>query len=68
MKKRLKLPDLQNTTSDGLFTLELVSCLGACGLAPAVVLNDKMYGPMTAESTVELIDEVIAREEGDANE
>ena len=68
IKKRLELPDSQNTTPDGLFTLELVSCLGACGLAPAIVLNDKMYGPMTPESTVELVNEVIAREEGDADE
>jgi NADH-quinone oxidoreductase subunit E len=42
-----------------LFTLETVSCLGACGLAPAVVINDDVHGMMTPETTIELIDKII---------
>lgn len=32
------------TTEDGLFSLELTSCLGVCGVAPAVMVNDVVYG------------------------
>jgi len=38
------------TTPDGKFTLELVSCIGACDQAPAMMINDKLYGDLTAES------------------
>jgi NADH:ubiquinone oxidoreductase subunit E len=37
------------TTPDGKFTLELVSCIGACDQAPAMMINDKLYGDLTAE-------------------
>ncbi len=40
VKDILKLKEGQDTTEDGLFTLECVSCLGACGLAPVMVLDD----------------------------
>ena len=43
------------TTDDQLFTVETVSCLGACGLAPAVMINDEVYGKMTPEKMSELI-------------
>ena len=59
----LQLTGDQHTTDDGLFTLELVSCLGACGLAPAIVIDDKMHGPLTPEGAVELVQAVIEQEE-----
>ena len=37
------------TTTDGKFTLELVGCIGACDMAPAMLINDKLYGNLTAE-------------------
>ena len=37
------------TTPDGKFTLELVSCIGACDQAPAMMINDKLYGDLTGE-------------------
>jgi NADH:ubiquinone oxidoreductase subunit E len=37
------------TTPDGKFTLEMVSCIGACDQAPAMMINDKLYGNLTAE-------------------
>ena len=61
--KKLSLSEKKNTTSDMLFTLETVSCLGACGLAPAVVINEKVYGQMTPEKTAEVIEEIIKTEE-----
>ncbi|MCL2400172.1 MAG: NAD(P)H-dependent oxidoreductase subunit E [Defluviitaleaceae bacterium] len=36
--------DVKQTTSDDLFTLDSVRCVGACGLAPVVMVNDKVYG------------------------
>lgn len=35
--------DVGGTTEDGRFTLEVMRCIGACGLAPAVTINDKVY-------------------------
>jgi NADH-quinone oxidoreductase subunit E len=37
------------TTGDGAFTLELTSCLGICGVAPAMMLNEEMFGNLTPE-------------------
>ena len=44
------------TSSDGFITLELVSCLGACGLAPVVVLDDEIYGEMTVDKVINILD------------
>jgi len=43
------------TTSDLLFTLETVACIGACGLAPVLMINDDTYGRLTPESTPEIL-------------
>ncbi|HWH68279.1 MAG TPA: NAD(P)H-dependent oxidoreductase subunit E [Candidatus Sulfotelmatobacter sp.] len=63
IQKRLSLDDKRKTTPDMLFTVETVACLGACGLAPVVVIDDQVHGQMTPESAVKLIEEVIAKEE-----
>ena len=44
LRKELNLSETKTTTDDLIFTLETVSCLGACGLAPAMTVNDKVYG------------------------
>jgi NADH-quinone oxidoreductase subunit E len=44
VKDKLKLKDGQDTTEDMMFTLECVSCLGACGLAPVMVVDDVVHG------------------------
>lgn len=41
--------DIGQTTKDGVFTLELTSCLGVCGVAPAMMLNEEMFGNLTPE-------------------
>lgn len=61
--KRLKLTPENMTTNDMLFTIETVSCLGACGLAPVLVINEEVHGLMTPEATVKLIDDIFAKEE-----
>lgn len=53
--KELGLTDKKHTTDDLLFTVETVSCLGACGLAPVITINDHVHPKMTPESAVELI-------------
>lgn len=63
IRRRLRLEGSRNTTPDMLFTVETVACLGACGLAPVVVIDDQVFGQMTPEGTVALIDEIVAREE-----
>ena len=41
--------EAEETTEDGLFSLELVNCLGSCALAPVMVVDDTYYGKMTME-------------------
>ena len=45
----------RTTTDDMLFTVETVSCLGACGLAPVMTVNGTVYPSMTPEKVTELI-------------
>jgi len=45
------------TTKDLKFTIETVACIGACSIAPVIVINDKYYGGLTAKSVVKLINE-----------
>ena len=54
----MKEPGLSNkkhTTDDMMFTVETVSCLGACGLAPTCMVNEEVHAKMTPEKVVELI-------------
>ena len=46
------------TTDDMLFTLETVSCLGACGLAPVLTVNDEVHAAMTPDKVTALIKEL----------
>lgn len=57
-QKELGLSSKKHTTDDMLFTLETVSCLGACGLAPTVMINETVYPKMTPERVLELIQEL----------
>lgn len=51
------------TTSDGLFTLRDVRCVGACGLAPVVMANEKVYGHVKPEDVSQIIEELRKEEE-----
>ena len=44
------------TTTDERFTLETVACLGACGLAPVLMINDDTHGRLTPETVCKLLD------------
>lgn len=63
VRARLGLEGDRQTTRDMLFTVETVACLGACGLAPAMVINDAVHGLMNPPAAVALVEEIIAREE-----
>jgi NADH-quinone oxidoreductase E subunit len=45
------------TTEDKLFTLQEARCLGACGIAPVIMINDKIYGELDSKKTVNLINQ-----------
>ena len=50
------------TTSDGMFTLDALRCIGACGIAPAVSINGKVYPTMTPEKVPDVIREYAVKE------
>lgn len=62
IRKRLGLPPGQDTTPDLLFTVETVSCLGACGLAPVMVINETVHGQVTPGRCVAEIDKIMESE------
>ena len=64
IKSKLDLKDGQTTTADGLFSLETVSCLGACGLAPVCVINGKVYPQMTSDAVKIVLDTLLDKERG----
>ena len=49
-------------SEDGLFTYNNVACLGCCSLAPAMMIGDKVYGTLTKEKTVKILDEIKKEE------
>jgi NADH-quinone oxidoreductase subunit E len=46
------------TTRDGLFSIEVVACIGACGLAPVVCINGEFHGKVTATSLKTIIEKL----------
>jgi len=63
LREKLNLKDGTKTTDDQLFTVETVSCLGACGLAPVVVVDEEVHGATTPSAITKLVDELAAKEE-----
>jgi len=59
---KLGLEEGKFTTEDGLFSVDTVSCLGACGLAPVVVINEKVYPQVTADAIKIIIDTILKEE------
>lgn len=61
----LDLSETKHNSDDMLFTLETVSCLGACGLAPVCTVNDTVHPAMTPEKARELVKELKEEAEHD---
>lgn len=55
------------TTRDGLFSLEVVACIGACGLAPVIAVNGEFYAGMTQEKARTIIDSYRRKAEDHAH-
>jgi len=64
LQDELGLDEGEITTSDKLFTLETVSCLGACGLAPVMMINEDVHGKLTTDKAREIIRELRLKEKG----
>ena len=54
IEKGLKIKDGM-TSDDGRYTLEIVACIGACGLAPVMSINGQVYGRLVPESVAEIL-------------
>lgn len=48
------------TTDDGMFTLDALRCIGACGIAPAVTINGKVYPKVTVDAIPKIIEDYRA--------
>ena len=58
----LGLNDKRKPSSDGMFTLETVACLGACGLAPVMTVDGEVYPKMAPDAAIALLEEIRAKE------
>lgn len=65
LRADLGLTGAKNTTDDLNFTVETVSCLGACGLAPVITVNGVVYPAMTPDKATELLKELRAQLENE---
>lgn len=65
IKDYLNLTNEDMTTKDMMFTVETVSCLGTCGLAPAIMVNDKVHGLLDREKVVKVLEDIKAGEEAE---
>ncbi len=62
LKRALKIEPGQ-TTRDGLFSLEVVACIGACGLAPVIRVDEEYYAGMTADKVRKVLDSYRPKKE-----
>ena len=53
------------TTRDGLFSLEVVACIGACGLSPVISVNGEVYSGVTFDSVIQIVDSYRKKAEQD---
>ena len=62
LEKELGITDGE-TTSDGLFTLKEVACLGCCSLSPVMMINETTYGSLTPEKATQIVRTIKSAEE-----
>ena len=63
IREYLALSGKRRTSDDGLFTLETVACLGACGLAPVMTIDGEVHPKMTPEDAVALLEDIRKKED-----
>jgi len=66
LHEKLKIND-NETTEDGLFTVESVACLGCCSLAPVMMIGDETFGKLDEKSSKKIIDDFRNKEKNDEN-
>jgi NADH:ubiquinone oxidoreductase subunit E len=49
-----------HTTADGRFSLEATRCIGACGLAPVMTVNENVYGQLTLDKAEKIIKQYLS--------
>ncbi len=64
LRAELGLKEGEKNTVDNLFTLETVSCLGACGMAPVIMVNEEVHPSMTPDKVKEIISSIKESENG----
>ena len=62
LTKEFGLTEGENTTPDRAFTLEKVNCVGACSIAPVVIINDKIHGKVSADNLMKEIRKLKEKE------
>jgi NADH-quinone oxidoreductase subunit E len=67
LEKMLRIKPGQ-TTRDGLFSMEVVACIGACGLAPVICINGEFHARVTRESLKGIIEEYRNSTKNEENE
>ena len=58
----LNLSGKKKTSADGMFTLETVACLGACGLAPVITVDGEVHAKLSPEGAVALLEDIRKKE------
>ena len=62
MQRQLEIK-VGETTPDGLFSLDCLRCVGACGLAPVVMIGGKVYGRVTPEKVRDILSDYYLKEQ-----
>ena len=62
IREYLGLTGKKKTSADGMFTLETVACLGACGLAPVMTVDGEVHAKMTPEAALALLEQMRKEE------
>lgn len=68
LRTRFNITDEEDTTADGGFTVERVACVGTCSMAPVVIVNNKVYGKVTADILLKEIKKLSKKTGKDDNE
>jgi NADH:ubiquinone oxidoreductase subunit E len=67
LQRTLKI-EAGQTTRDGLFSLETVACIGACGLAPVICVNGEFHGNLTVDDVPKILNHYRSLEKGKKND
>lgn len=60
--ERVLCTGINTTTEDGLFSLEMVRCVGCCGLAPVIVIGEEVFGNLVKEDVSRIVEEYRSKE------